>query len=65
MERKEKTIVSVKKVNKDWLEQQPYINKLRQINEEYYQETGRRKTVLTKTYGCHMNSLRCIFSFQN
>jgi tRNA-2-methylthio-N6-dimethylallyladenosine synthase len=63
MERKEKTIVSVKKVNKDWLEQQPYINKLRQINEEYYQETGRRKTVLTKTYGCEMNALRCIFSY--
>jgi tRNA-2-methylthio-N6-dimethylallyladenosine synthase len=55
MERKEKTIVSVKKVSKDWMEQQPYMNKLRQLSDEFYEKNGRRKKHLTVTFGCQMN----------
>lgn len=38
-----------------------FIEKIRKQNEEYYKRTGKRKKHLTKTYGCQMNPVRCIF----
>ena len=34
---------------------------IREINEEEFKKTGKKKKYLIKTYGCQMNSLRCIF----
>jgi hypothetical protein len=44
--------------------QQIYIDKIRKMNDEYYKRTGKRKKHLTLTFGCQMNSLRCIFISQ-
>lgn len=50
----------VKVSDKELAQQQPYINEIRKKNDEYFRRTGRKKKHLTVTFGCQMNSVRCI-----
>jgi tRNA-2-methylthio-N6-dimethylallyladenosine synthase len=45
----------MKENRKEFASQQKYIDKLRKINDEYFEKTGMRKKHLTVTYGCQMN----------
>lgn len=44
--------------SKELLEQQYYIEQLKQDNEKYFALTGRRKTFLCETWGCPHVTLR-------
>ncbi|WP_353095230.1 tRNA (N6-isopentenyl adenosine(37)-C2)-methylthiotransferase MiaB [Tissierella praeacuta] len=37
------------------MKQEYFMDKIRQLNDEYFVKTGKRKTYLKKTYGCQMN----------
>ena len=42
-------------IEKEILEQEHYIDKLKEENDQYYEVTGKRKKYLTETWGCQAN----------
>lgn len=45
----------------DTMRMEYFMEMVRKENDEYFKKTGKRKKHLTVTYGCQMNSVRCIF----
>lgn len=43
------------------MKQEYFMDTIRQLNDEYFAKTGKRKTYLKKTYGCQMNVVVLIF----
>lgn len=41
-------------------QQREIMKEVRRLNDEYFETTGRRKKHLCVTWGCQMNSVRCI-----
>ena len=55
MKKNKREVVSATRVGEEWFEQQPYIDRMRQVNEDFFKKTGRKKKVLINTWGCQMN----------
>lgn len=55
MKKNKREVVSATRVGEEWFEQQPYIDRMRQVNEVFLKKTGRKKKVLINTWGCQMN----------
>lgn len=57
----DKKINDIDTLKDDSMIQEYYMDKLRAQNDEHFARTGKRKKHLTVTFGCQMNSVRCIY----